>query len=331
MACSLSIIIPTCGRQNLLEQAIISVLKVMRETSFEIIVVPNGESKAWQSLVEKYTKHKNLRWLPIVTANACAARNHGLKNAVGKYVRFLDDDDYLLPAAKKQLEFIIENKLDICSAPLECRSESGEFIFKYKLPDTNDFVTAVIFSIYISGLTQGSIFKRSKISNIRWREGIILYDDYLWMIDVSAGADIFWEKTDDAVAVYVQHDSSRLSRVQRNYNNCKYLVDSILWLFEHLKTSGKLSGEHSFAISSALLTIAHSTFPASPIFLHYVIKQARIIDSNAAPLQPLFKKSPYLIRNILLIQWLILPIRICTRLYRRVKWFSLRLLSYLRL
>jgi len=178
-------------------------------------VIPNGQDDTWKGVADQYAHDPRIQWLYLSVGNACAARNHGLAKAQGTYLRFLDDDDYLLPAAAKQLELIEREGLDACSAPLESASPNGHIKATVALPSKRDLVEAAMCSVGIA-LTQGSIFRTNCIREIRWREDVDLYDDYLWMLDLVTARDMRWAQTTAPVCAYVQHDGARLSRVRRS-------------------------------------------------------------------------------------------------------------------
>lgn len=91
-----STIIPTIGRPTL-SRAVESVLNQQFSAGeFEIIVVndsgkPLPEAE-WQKSEKVKTIHTNRR-------ERCVARNAGAAMAKGRYLHFLDDDDWLLPGA----------------------------------------------------------------------------------------------------------------------------------------------------------------------------------------------------------------------------------------
>lgn len=92
----ISTIIPTIGRDTL-SRAVQSVLdQHIPETNFEVIVVnDSGHSLStleWQHAPNLKIIHTNRRERSV-------ARNAGAAIAKGKYLHFLDDDDWLLPGA----------------------------------------------------------------------------------------------------------------------------------------------------------------------------------------------------------------------------------------
>ncbi len=90
----ISTIIPTIGRPTL-SRAVESVLNqtiISKDVDFEIIVVnDSGRPLA----VEDWQQSKNVRIINTSRRKPCVARNSGAAIAKGKYLHFLDDDDWL--------------------------------------------------------------------------------------------------------------------------------------------------------------------------------------------------------------------------------------------
>lgn len=315
-----SVVIPTFRRPHYLGRAIESALSAAPSGDVEVVVVPNGPDDSWQAVATTYKNDPRISWHYLKIGHASAARNHGLGKANGLYIRFLDDDDYLYPAAADQLILIDSKNADLCSAPLENVRADGMPAGRFRLPDSDDYPTAALLSIGISGFTQGSIFKRSLVKDFSWKNDIALYDDYLWMLDLAEREELDWLKTQQVVGAYTQHDGSRLSRISRSEHNSQPLVAAILKLHDSLSESGRLLPQRASAVASALLTHAHSAFPSCPIFLSDAIRRAKEIDPNARPAQTLFLDRPWLAEHMLAAQWAMIAPRYLTRGYRKLRW-----------
>ncbi len=316
----LSAVIPTFRRPALLERAIISALHSAPDDDVEVIVIPNGPDVSWKLIAETHKANPRIHWHSLPNGNASAARNYGLAMAQGKYVRVLDDDDYLYPAAIEQLTQIENLGADLCSAPLETVSPDGVPDSVFSLPETDDFVTASLLAIAISGFAQGSVFLRSAIHGISWPEDVVLYDDYLWMLRLAGSREMAWFQSRSPVGAYVQHHNARLSRTRRSNRNSQPLVASILKLYEGLSATARLTPARSRAIATALLTHAHSAFPSSPSFLGKAIQKAQSIAPDAVPMQALFGGHPWLANHLLAAEWAMVTPRYLTRSYRRASW-----------
>lgn len=90
-----SIIIPTYNRAGLLPVAIESVINQSFK-EWELIIVDDGSKDNTRQVVAGYTDSR-IKYIYQDNAERSAARNNGIKNALGTYICFLDSDDYYLP------------------------------------------------------------------------------------------------------------------------------------------------------------------------------------------------------------------------------------------
>ena len=91
-----STIIPTIGRPTL-TRAVLSVHnQTFNQDSFEVIVV-NDSGKDLPA--DNWQKFPNVTIISTNRLNRSIARNTGASIATGKYLHFLDDDDWMLPGA----------------------------------------------------------------------------------------------------------------------------------------------------------------------------------------------------------------------------------------
>ncbi len=96
-----SIIIPTYNRADLLPTAIKSVLAQSYQ-NWELVVVDDGSTDNTAIVVSNF-KDERVRYIYQTNAERSAARNTGIDHALGRYICFLDSDDYYLPERLTQL------------------------------------------------------------------------------------------------------------------------------------------------------------------------------------------------------------------------------------
>ena len=96
---TVSVIIPTYNRPKFLERSLQSVYKQTFK-DFEVIIVDDGSvcRADNEKIVDKYVrKGMKIKYFYQKNIGAPGARNRGIKEAEGKYIAFLDDDDEFLP------------------------------------------------------------------------------------------------------------------------------------------------------------------------------------------------------------------------------------------
>ncbi|HSW56701.1 MAG TPA: glycosyltransferase [Ignavibacteriaceae bacterium] len=103
-----SVIIPTFNRPDFLDDALKS-LTTQSFKNFEVIVVNNGEMQI-SDLVEKYKEKIDVKlYESDIKSSVSHAKNVGLKNSSGKYIAYLDDDDWYHPEHLNTLYSCLEN------------------------------------------------------------------------------------------------------------------------------------------------------------------------------------------------------------------------------
>lgn len=90
-----SIIIPTYNRADLLGKSVTSALN-QSYPNFEVIVVDDGSTDNTEEVMSKFSDPK-LSYYKKENEERGAARNFGMDKAKGRYVTFLDSDDYFYP------------------------------------------------------------------------------------------------------------------------------------------------------------------------------------------------------------------------------------------
>lgn len=99
----LSIIAPVYNMEEYLEKCLDSILRQgLDEEEYEVILVNDGSKDGSQAICERYvSQHKNFRLINQENQGVAVARNNGIDNAKGKFIGFIDPDDYLLDGGLK--------------------------------------------------------------------------------------------------------------------------------------------------------------------------------------------------------------------------------------
>lgn len=120
---SISVIVPVYNTEKYIEKCLNSLInQTLRD--IEIIVVNDGSQDLSKEIIQKYIKKCNkIKYLEKENGGLSSARNYGLKYATGRYIAFLDSDDYVEEDMYKAMyEKAEEEKSDI----VEC-----DFIWEY--------------------------------------------------------------------------------------------------------------------------------------------------------------------------------------------------------
>lgn len=107
-----SVIIPSYGGSKILNRCINSVLEQTYKNIEIIVVDDNGIGTPSQletaKVMSYYKCNKQIKYIcHSVNINGAAARNTGIKNSLGEYIAFLDDDDvFLKEKIEKQVNLL---------------------------------------------------------------------------------------------------------------------------------------------------------------------------------------------------------------------------------
>lgn len=119
-----SVIIPIYNAEKYLKKCLDSVL-YQQLSEFELILVNDGSTDGSKNIIESYLINysEKIKYIEKENGGLSSARNLGLQHAEGKYVTFLDSDDYISDDYLKVL----------CNAAEKNKSEmvvSGQFKVK---------------------------------------------------------------------------------------------------------------------------------------------------------------------------------------------------------
>ena len=124
----LSIIVPVYNVEKYLDKCLNSLVN-QTVRNYEIIVVNDGTKDNSQSIIDRYVKEYPDLIRSFIKENGglSDARNYGLKYAKGKYICFLDSDDYVeLNFYEGMLELATKSDLDLVVSDLEYVWENNE-------------------------------------------------------------------------------------------------------------------------------------------------------------------------------------------------------------
>lgn len=190
---NLSIIIPIYNVEKYLNDCLNSILET-QHNDWEIILVNDGSTDSSLNIAEQYReKNNNINIISQDNKGLSAARNAGIEVAIGKYLFFLDSDDYIdVKELEKMVDIALINDLDLlsgeCSVMMDKNNQLTliEKIKAYNVPKNTilnykefllyqlqkkTFQTIVVMNIYKSSII--------KVNNLYFLEGF-LHEDEEW-------------------------------------------------------------------------------------------------------------------------------------------------------
>ena len=163
-----SVIIPVYNVEKYLPQCLNSVLS-QTLTDMEILCVNDGSTDSSPQILAEYQKKdRRIRILNQDNAGLSAARNKGLSNASGKYIYYLDSDDYLEPDAlekmaqrmeTEQLDFVLFNAVPFTEEGTDADIED----FRYRYTRTFAYP-----DLYTGGMLLAKLFAHNEYQPMAW-------------------------------------------------------------------------------------------------------------------------------------------------------------------
>lgn len=186
----ISVVIPYYNREHTLLRALDSV-RDQTEQDFEIIAVDDGSTDGSYALVEAYRqRHPGLRLRNIRQENGgpSAARNNGVRHAVGEFVAFLDSDDSWAPDKLRIQHGFMEAHPEVMMTGTDyaVRLEGGppEPGYRQRAPYVQAHYRKMLFKVFFCMPT---VMVRRRVftdSGIWFREGKHHAEDLLFFLQV---------------------------------------------------------------------------------------------------------------------------------------------------
>lgn len=184
-----SIIIPVYNVQDYLADCLDSILK-QSYSNIEIIAVDDGSLDSSPEILKEYSlKYRSICIiLEKINQGQATARNIGIKQAKGKYILFVDADDFIEQETVEVLVQTIEQfQADFVRFNAKSFSEEGEkilqkeYTFNLFLDEQRNYTKDQFENVYLSFSPSPVLylFKRDLIekNNIRFKEHIIHEDE----------------------------------------------------------------------------------------------------------------------------------------------------------
>lgn len=237
----ISVIIPVYNTENYLNQCVDSVLNQSYQ-DFEIILVDDGSKDSCGTICDDYsTQDKRIITIHKQNGGQSSARNAALDIANGKYIYFLDSDDYIGSELLNNLIIVAEqNNADFVFFEAETILEDKYELYKniqkhfdYKRKNSYPICNAIEQYIRLNTnkeyyvCTPLHFYKKDYLNNnkIRFKEGIV-HEDNLFSTKVYLC---------DGVAVHLSSDDYK-RRLHTQSTVTKSTSDSLLFKFLSLVT-----------------------------------------------------------------------------------------------
>ncbi len=121
-----SVVMPTFNGERFISIAIKSILS-QTYTNFEFIIVDDGSTDKSASIIKNFYDDR-IKYIYQDNRGPASAYNTGFKNATTDFIFVMDHDDISYPIRlEKQLEYLVNNNLDVCGTNYEIFHEKNGY------------------------------------------------------------------------------------------------------------------------------------------------------------------------------------------------------------
>lgn len=192
----ISIIVPVYNcEEKYFSKCIDSILEQTYK-DFELIIINDGSTNNIEQICQKYEKKDNrICYIKKENEGVSATRNLGIEKSKGKWIMFVDADDWLEADACEKLvkETSIDIDVIIGSTYINQKQEIDK-LYKYKVKKEIENTEELIVSIFIDTISKYSyvdvpwakLYKRDFLieNNIFFKENLFLAEDGLFNFEV---------------------------------------------------------------------------------------------------------------------------------------------------
>lgn len=183
----LSIIVPVYNVEDTLKQCLDSCLSQKTKYSFEVIAINDGSPDNSGKILEEYADER-LKIITQKNQGFSGARNTGIRARQGKYVFFLDSDDYLLPGAIEcLLDAAFKNHADVVEGSY-LNLRAGKLLTGVKHHKGCNRIQSH-YDLY--GFPWGKVYASRVFNELEFPQGYIFEDTVVGMLWIPISKNVY--------------------------------------------------------------------------------------------------------------------------------------------
>ena len=200
----LTIIVPVYNVEKYLIKCLDSIIHQNTDYTYQVIVIDDGSTDQSGELLNSYCGNKQIDVIHQKNGGFSNARNTGLKRVNGRYIMFVDSDDFLCENAIESLmRAAYEMDADIVQGSYFCTDKDGEKMWRGIQYLKCDCVAP---NGTLTGMAWGKVFKAGLFRGIQFPEGYWYEDTIITAIATHIAGKI--ATIPDAVYCYRQNPAS---------------------------------------------------------------------------------------------------------------------------
>lgn len=255
-AVTLSVIVPVYNGEATIAACLDSILQQDTDCTVQLIVVDSDSTDGTAAVLERYRAQPGVVLCNcIAPRSAAAARNEGLRHAVGRWLMFVDSDDLLLPGAiRTLLEAAQRLDADVVQGGWQYLYTDGSYGPVQCYPAAVYIGNAAPERFELPGMPWGKIYRRELFAQVRFPAYYTCFEDTIihFLVFRQAKAVVsvpevvyLWRKNPKGLTATSQHRSAAV----QSY-----------WIMEQLLAQDAALGLPHDALYRCSLTLQLSAF-----------------------------------------------------------------------
>lgn len=181
----ISVVVPVYNVEKFLPKCLNSIISQTYK-NLEIIVIDDGSTDNCPKICDDYAKlDKRIKVIRQKNAGLSEARNSGINNAMGKYIMFIDSDDYIDSNVVAMLrDSLLRNKTKIAICGRKYVFDDGKEFYRVKEKTERNFAFKEALAemnryYYFDMSANGKLFDKELFKQIRFPVGKLSEDFFV--------------------------------------------------------------------------------------------------------------------------------------------------------
>lgn len=184
----ISVIIPAYNAEKYINRCLDSIVSQTIFKKIEAIVVNDGSTDATKQKVSAYLNYDNFKLINMENSGVSKARNKGIEEANGKYITFVDADDWVEENCyEKMYEAAMSTDSDIVAAGIIISDDTKDIVTRSLVNNAKiENQEEAIKDFYKENIdvhVVNKIFRKNILNNIRFNAEIKVAEDRLFLCD----------------------------------------------------------------------------------------------------------------------------------------------------
>ena len=188
--CQVSVIVPVYNMEKYIRKCVESLLQQIYD-DYEIIIVDDGSTDRSIEMIRDLLSDSKIKLIQKQNEGTSQARKTGFEASQGKYIVFVDSDDWVEPdMLQKMKSAAVHYDADVVCICTRKEREDGTLIDELNLKETSVFenieerISAYHNGNAINPVLWNKLFERELLERIEFPKGLLIGEDYTMIVPI---------------------------------------------------------------------------------------------------------------------------------------------------